>query len=174
LGSYVFYWGFKFEYTPTWFSLFEPTGEKTELVDELQRLWQGHYPANRSPHLTELRLDGKRAVNNVLLVAGHSYPAVVTVTDPEGDSLTTRWEMLPEMRPKANIKEVTTPLEPLMGLVVPTGPRQALVRMPSLAGPYRLYARVYDGHGGVGTANIPVLVRAAPTPAASYSATTRD
>ncbi|GAB3859904.1 glycoside hydrolase family 2 TIM barrel-domain containing protein [Hymenobacter terrigena] len=174
LGGYVFYWGSKFEYTPTWFSLFEPTGEKTELVDELQLLWKGHYPANRCPHLTEMRLDGKRAVNNVQLVAGRSYPAVVTVSDPEGDSLTTRWQMLPEMRYRPGIKEVTTPLEPLAGLIMQTGQQQALVRMPSQPGLYRLYARVFDGHGGVGTANIPVLVRAASVPAVSYSATTRD
>lgn len=174
LGGYVFYWGFKFEYTPTWFSLFEPTGEKTELVDEMQWLWQGHYPANRSPHLTEMHLDGKRAVNNVQLVAGRSYPAVVTVADPEGDSLTTRWEVLPEMPLNPKTKEVTTPLEPLAGLVTPTGRQQALVRMPSQPGRYRLFARVYDGHGGVGTANIPVLVGAVPAPAVSYSATTSD
>jgi Glycosyl hydrolases family 2, TIM barrel domain len=174
LGSYVFYWGSKFEYTPTWFSLFEPTGEKTELVDELHLLWRGHYPANRCPHLTEMRLAGKKAVNNVQLLAGHSYPAVVTVSDPEGDSLMTRWEMLPEMRGNASTKEVTTSLEPLMGLVKQTQGQQALVRMPSQPGPYRLYARVFDGHGNVATANIPVLVRASSDPAARYSVTTKD
>ena len=174
LGSYAFYWGSKFEYTPTWFSLFEPTGEKTELVDELQLLWRGHYPANRSPHLTEMHLDGKKAVNNVQLVAGQSYPAEVTVSDPEGDSLTTRWEMLPEMRGNATTKEVITPLEPLMGLVRETGRQRAQVRMPTRPGPYRLYAYVFDGHGNVATANIPVLVRAAPAAAIDYSATTRD
>ncbi|MFC6222603.1 glycoside hydrolase family 2 TIM barrel-domain containing protein [Hymenobacter artigasi] len=174
LGSYIFYWGSKFEYTPTWFSIFGPAGEKTEMVDELQLLWLGRYPPNRSPHLTEMRLDGKSAISNVQLVAGHSYPAVVTVSDPEGDSLTTRWEILPEMRAKANTKEVVTPLEPLAGLVRQTGRQQAQVRMPTKPGPYRLYARVFDGHGSMATANIPVLVRAAPAAAVRYSATTKD
>lgn len=39
LGSYVFYWGNKYEFSPTWLSLFEPGGEKTEMVDELHLRW---------------------------------------------------------------------------------------------------------------------------------------
>ncbi|WP_210519990.1 glycoside hydrolase family 2 TIM barrel-domain containing protein [Hymenobacter terricola] len=174
LGSYLFYWGSKFEYTPTWFSLFEPSGEKTESVDEMHLLWRKHYPANRSPHLTELRLAGQAAANEVTLRAGQRYPAVVRVTDPEGDSLTARWEVLPEMRPGAEIKEVATPLEPVPGCVVKVAGRQAIIRMPSRPGAYRVYVRVFDGHGSVATANIPVLVRPAPKAAAYSAATSSD
>ena len=159
LGSYAFFWGSKFEYTPTWFSLFEPTGEKTEMVDELHWLWGRRYPANRAPHLTGLRLAGRSAADNVRLQAGRSYPAAVTVTDPEGDSLTVRWEIMPEMRVGSSIAEMMVPLEPVPGpVVVRQRGRQARVRMPAQPGAYRLYVRVFDGQGSVATANIPMLV----------------
>ncbi|MBF9238523.1 hypothetical protein I2I05_14045 [Hymenobacter sp. BT683] len=169
LGSYVFFWGTKFEYTPTWFSLFEPTGEKTEMVDELHLLWRKQYPANRAPHLTELRLAGYPPGDDVQLQAGQEYPAVVTVTDPEGDSLTTRWEVLPEMRLGATGKEKESPLEPVIGCVLRAEGRQATIRTPTKPGTYRLYVRVFDGHGSVGTANIPMLVRRGATPVSAVS-----
>ncbi len=171
LGSYVFFWGNKFEYTPTWFSLFEPTGEKTETVDDLHLLWRKRYPANRAPHLTEVLLAGRSFLGNVFLRPGRQYPAAVTVTDPEGDSLAIRWEMLPEMRFGAGIKEIATPLEPVPGAVVRAWGRQAVICTPTQPGAYRLYVRAFDGHGSVGTANIPLLVRVAPV-ARAYSAAT--
>ncbi|MFC7666907.1 hypothetical protein ACFQT0_05355 [Hymenobacter humi] len=82
----------------------------------------------------------------------------MNVTDPEGDSLTVRWEMLPEMRPGADTKENTTPLEPIAGCVVQAKGKQATIRTPDKPGAYRLYVRVFDGNGSVGTANIPILV----------------
>ena len=174
LGSYVFFWGNKFEYTPTWFSLFEPTGEKTETVDDLHLLWRKQYPANRAPHLTEVLLAGRPFLGTVFLRPGRQYPAAVTVTDPEGDSLAVRWEMLPEMRFGADGKEVVTPLEPVPGAVVRAWGRQAVIRTPTQPGAYRLYVRAFDGHGSVGTANIPLLVRAAPVAGAYSAATTSD
>jgi hypothetical protein len=158
LGGYVFFWGSKIEYTPTWFSLFEPTGEKTEMVDELHWLWRHQYPANRAPHLTRLLLGGRPADGNLQARAGQRYPALVEVTDPESDSLATRWEVLPELPPGASGKALISRPEPVAGCIVQAQGRQALVQMPASPGNYRLYARVFDGHGSVGTANIPFKV----------------
>jgi hypothetical protein len=163
LGSYVFFWGYKYEYTPTWFSLFEPTGEKTEMVDELQLLWRKRYPANRAPHVTALEL--ARQSVSIVLRPRQQYPARVFATDPEGDSLTVRWEVLPELRPEASVKERTTPAEPIPGMVEQATGLTAVVRMPQKPGAYRLYARVFDGHGSVGTANLPILVENTATAA---------
>lgn len=156
LGSYIFFWGYKYEYTPTWFSLFEPTGEKTEQVDELQLLWRKSYPANRAPHVTGLEL--AQEPYSVVLRPGQLYPARVFATDPEGDSLALRWELMPELKPNATIKERTIPAEPILGMIEKTEGLTALVRMPQQPGAYRLFVRIFDGHGSVGTANIPVLV----------------
>ena len=174
LGSYVFYWGTKFEYTPTWFSLFEPTGEKTELVDELHLLWQRRYPTNRAPHLTGLSLAGRQPSDNVRVRPGQHCPAVATVTDPEGDTLTTRWEVLPEMPPGSDTKTITSPLELVAGCVVQASGQQATIRAPQRPGAYRLYVRVFDGHGSVGTANFPFLVRRPAVRSVYSAATTSD
>lgn len=157
LGGYAFFWGSKHELTPTWFSLFEPTGEKTELVDELQFQWRGTYPPNRAPHLTSLTL-GPYSVDgpDARLLAGQTYPAAIVATDPDGDSLQTRWELRPEVASNLGEKVLNTPTEPVPGAVPRAAGLRAEVRMPSRPGAYRLYARIFDGHGSVGTANIPV------------------
>ncbi|MFC7668236.1 glycoside hydrolase family 2 TIM barrel-domain containing protein [Hymenobacter humi] len=41
LGSYVLYWGNRFEQTDMWLSMFAPTGEKTALVDMIEMMWTG-------------------------------------------------------------------------------------------------------------------------------------
>ncbi|MDO7884487.1 glycoside hydrolase family 2 TIM barrel-domain containing protein [Hymenobacter cheonanensis] len=165
LGSYAFYWGSKFEYTPTWLSLFEPTGEKTALVDELTWLWSRRRPANAAPRLNAVLLAGRQAASSVQLPGGQEVMASVDATDPEGDSLTTRWEVRPEMELTFKTEVVATPTEVLPGCIRRAWGRQALVRTPSRPGAYRLYVRVFDGHGSVATANIPFLVRR-KTPAA--------
>ena len=175
MGSYAFYWGSKFEYTSTWFSLFEPTGEKTELVDELHLQWRHHYPDNRAPHLTEMRLAGQTAHANIRLRAGQQYPALVEVTDPEGDSLTTRWDVFPEIgfAKVPTDKERHTSVDALPECVIQARGKQAIIRMPTRPGPYRVCVRVFDGHGSVATANVPVLVQR-KLRSAAYSATTSD
>ena len=174
LGSYIFFWGTKFEYTPTWFSLFAPTGEKTETVDELYQLWRGHYPANRAPQLLELRVAGHVDTDNVQLRAGEEYTAVVRAADPERDSLATQWEILPDIPVTTRGKELETPPEPVLGSILRTGRWQATVRAPANPGAYRLYVRVFDGHGSMATANIPLLVTTAPVGARYSGATTND
>jgi hypothetical protein len=171
LGGYVFFWGYKFEYTGTWFSLFEPKGEKTAVIDELQLLWKGQYPANRAPDLTSLLLAGHKDSDNIRLAPGQLYPATVTVTDPEGDTLNCRWEVLPDMRMKFNSREIITPPEPVPGSVAQVSGTRAVLRTPTRPGPYRLFVRVFDGHGSVATSNIPFLVRAGATQALNGAAT---
>ena len=175
LGGYAFYWGSKFEYTPTWLSLFEPTGEKTELVDELQLLWSKHYPANRAPRLVGMRLAGQVDTSGVQLQAGQHVTATVEAIDPEGDSLTTRWEVMPEVDIQVFTPEVAaTPLEVVPGCILKAAGKQATVRVPTTPGPYRLFVRVFDGHGSVATANIPFLVKKAGKSVAYSAATTTD
>jgi hypothetical protein len=158
LGGYVFYWGSKFEYTPTWLSLFEPTGEKTEVVDELYQIWSHRWPANRAPHLSQMLLAGQPAKANITLKPGHSYPVQLQVTDPEGDSLTTRWQVYPEMRTDGKIEDTATPLEPIVGYSGEGRGTHSIMRAPVQPGVYRVFVWVYDGHGSVATANVPFWV----------------
>jgi hypothetical protein len=158
LGGYAFYWGSKFEYTPTWLSLFEPTGEKTEVVDELYQIWSNRRPANRAPHLSSILLAGKLAKTNIALQPGRSYPVQLKVTDPEGDSLTTRWQVYPEMKVNGKIEDTATPLEPIQGYAGEGKGTHPIMRAPAQPGLYRVFVWIYDGHGSVATANVPFWV----------------
>ncbi|HEV3189638.1 MAG TPA: hypothetical protein VGY54_04030, partial [Polyangiaceae bacterium] len=101
LGDYVFLWGQKIESTPTWFGMFLETnadlgiaGESLPTVDTMAFEWSGVHPSNRAPDVTALTLGGKAATANVTLTAGQTVPAVVTVTEPDGDTMSYVWEIL--------------------------------------------------------------------------------
>lgn len=160
LGGYVFYWGQRQEATPTWFSLFTVAGERTNLVDEMQRLWTGAYPLNRCPQIGALQLNSHFDSEHITLQAGQEYKAILTVMDLEGDSVRVQWEVRPDPDWKAEKPAITASHEPLPNAIRQQGRRHATVRAPRTAGPYRLYATVTDGHGGAATANAPFYVSA--------------
>ncbi|WP_375435521.1 glycoside hydrolase family 2 TIM barrel-domain containing protein [uncultured Hymenobacter sp.] len=159
LGSYVFYWGNRQEATPTWFSLFTPTGERTELVDQMQYLWRGAWPANRAPQVSDIRFDQRLASESLHLRPGQIYPAYVTAQDQEHDSLRIAWEVRPESRWREDRKILQVRDEPLPGAVLNPNQFRTLVRTPTTPGAYRLYVTVTDGQGGASTANFPFYVQ---------------
>jgi hypothetical protein len=163
LGDYVFLWGQKIENTPTWFGMFLETitelgiaGESLPTVDTMVFNWLGAYPANRAPDVTAITLAGSAAAGNVSLTAGQTVPAVVTVTEPDGDTMSYVWEILQDPTVAAsNMGETRKPRvgNPLMG----TAPTLNLT-VPTTAGQYRLFVYVLDGKGHAGTANFPFRV----------------
>lgn len=165
LGGYAFFWGHKEEGSPTWFSLFGPSGEKTSTVDALQQLWTGRAPANRAPSIGPLQLAGRYDADSVRLPAGARCPAVVTAADPEQDALYVRWEVRPETPTDAQTEMSATMAEPVPNAIEQAQGLRAQVRIPAKPGPYRLFVRVYDGHGSVATANLPFFAqpKAGPT-----------
>ena len=159
LGGYAFFWGQKSEKTPTWFSLFEPTGEKTGTVDVLQQLWK-----DQAPTIGPLRLAGRLDADRVRLPAGARYPAVVTAADPEQDALSAKWEVRAETPPGMAPAILTTMAGPVPNAIEQAAGLEAQVRIPTAPGPYRLFVRVFDGHGSVATANLPFFAHPAPGP----------
>jgi len=159
LGSYVFLWGQKQERTPTWYGIFTEAGEESEVVDLMQYLWTSRWPQNRAPHIAELRLDGKLASDVVYLQAGQSYPALATVTDPDKDALTYRWELLPESTDLKNGGDHESRPTALPGLLKPAGGSQPQLQAPAQPGAYRLFVYATDGHGNVATGNVPFFVK---------------
>jgi hypothetical protein len=159
LGSYVFLWGQKQERTPTWYGLFTEAGEESEVVDVMQYEWSGHWPANRAPHLTSFKLAGKAATDSLYLEAGKVYPALVSVADPDGDKLTSRWELLPEATDLSQGGDRENRPQPLTGLVKPAAYNAATMSAPVKSGAYRLFVYVTDGKNNVATANIPFFVK---------------
>ena len=92
------------------------------------------------------------------------------VTDPEADRISTRWQLLEEVRQRSDgglfeATPATLPLQ-LTGLSL-TRPVSSHDRdgvttiefvVPEQTGEFRLYAYTRDEKGGTGTANIPFLV----------------
>lgn len=157
LGSYVFYWGNKQERTPTWFSLFTEKGEKTEIVDVMQYLWTGTWPANRAPQVDYVMLDKKIASEDIFLDMNGLYTAEAFASDPENDSLVYYWDIRHELtgtKLGEGGDHEETP-ESLGWLVYKQEGAKAQLKAPSVEGPYRLYVYISDGHNNIATANIP-------------------
>jgi hypothetical protein len=164
LGSFVFLWGQKEERTPTWFSMFAENsveglplkGEKTPMVEAMQRVWTGSEPSQTAPVLSSFTLNGKRAADNIHIAPGVTFKGEVTAVDREEKKLTYVWEILKEAtqlgsggsyepRPERAGKVVSTD----------TGAFSTSVDAP---GNYRLFVYVLDNTGFVATANIPFMI----------------
>lgn len=158
IGSYVFLWGQKQERTPTWFGMFTADGRETEAVQVMHEIWNGAWPANRAPRVASLTLDGKRAAGSVRLRAGKSYRAAFDVTDPEGDALVYRWEVMRESDSKETGGDTERTPEALSGLVVKGRRGGATLIAPAEPGAYRLFAYVDDEGGCCAHANVPFWV----------------
>ena len=96
LGSYVFLWGQKQERTPTWYGLFTEKGEESEVVDVMQYLWTGQWPANRAPHIYSFQLGGQTSIDNIKINAGAACEATAPAFDADNDKLSYRWDVMPE------------------------------------------------------------------------------
>jgi hypothetical protein len=159
LGSYVFLWGQKQERTPTWYGLFTETGEESEVIDVMEYEWTGKWPKNKAPHLSSITVDGKKTLDFVYLKPDQEYPVMVSVTDPDGDKLSSRWEVLPEATDLGQGGDRESRPQPITGLVTGTSADQAKIKAPSKIGAYRLFVYVTDGQNNVATANVPFFVK---------------
>jgi hypothetical protein len=158
LGSYVFLWGQKQERTPTWYGMFLADGSSTATVDYMQFAWTGAWPANRAPHVEALRLDSKRAADNVVVAPGQRVSASVVATDPEGAKLSYSWQLVREIKLKqtgGDDEPMPPPVRVTMDGADGAHPSFTAPRRP---GAYRLLGYVHDGSGGAGHANIPFYV----------------
>lgn len=158
IGSYVFLWGQKQERTPTWFGMFMPDGKETESIDVMHYAWNGEWPANRSPRIGEFNLESQGALDNIQLTAGETYSAMIKVTDPDGDSLVYRWEIMEESTTQATGGDVEQIPEVIPGLIAGGQTTEVEFLAPQESGTYRLFIYVDDNQDHVAHANIPFYV----------------
>jgi hypothetical protein len=156
MGSYAFLWGQKQERTPTWYGMFLESGEETEIVDAMHKIWTGSWPENRCPALDSLRINGKQAFDNVYLKPSEKFEALAAAHDFENDSLTYRWEVLPESTDLGWGGDFESRPETLLHKV---GDPKMSLEAPKTPGNYRLFIYVTDGQGHAATANIPFCVK---------------
>lgn len=159
LGSYVFLWGQKQERTPTWYGLFTEAGEESEVVDVMEYEWTGKWPQNKAPHLNSITLDGKKTLDFIYLNTNREYPVLVSVTDPDGDKLNTRWEILPEATDLGQGGDREKRPQPINGLIKDASFDSAKLTAPAQTGAYRLFVYITDGKNNVATANVPFYVK---------------
>ncbi len=159
IGSYVFLWGQKQERTPTWYGLFTEAGEENEVVDVMNYLWTGAWPENRAPHLDSILLDGKKIIDFIYLKPGQTYPVQAFVVDINGDSLTSRWELLPESTDLKEGGDRESRPSPMNGHIKGEKFDSAVLKAPAHEGAYRLFLYTSDGKNKVATANIPFFVK---------------
>ena len=158
LGNYVFLWGQKQERTPTWFGLFTEKGEKTEAHDVMHLLWKGEWPANRSPSLEKMTLDGKTASENIRLQSDSEYSASVSSRDPDGDKLLYRWELKPESDSEKEGGDYEKAIASMNQYIENPSLGSIKFKTPKEPGPYRLFVYINDGKDHVAHANIPFYV----------------
>ncbi len=158
IGSYVFLWGQKQERTPTWFGLFTESGEETEAIDVMHYIWNGKWPAKRSPRLDSLLLDGKTAEQNVELRAGQSYNAIVNASDPDNDALRYHWEIKAESNATQVGGDFEESIDSLAQLIGDFSGPEIQLSAPQDSGAYRLFVYIYDEQNHAAHANIPFYV----------------
>lgn len=155
LGSYAFYWGFKYEITHTWFSMFSEEGYESEQVHFLQYAWSGKKPENQAPKITHLSIDPGDKNDNVYLKAGEIYSAKVFAHDPEMDSLTYRWELRQE---EYKFYETGIFQHNMDYYLLDESLKSIEFIAPKEEGDYRLFVFVFDGQGNFTAQNIPFYV----------------
>ncbi|PHK99776.1 hypothetical protein CGL56_01630 [Neolewinella marina] len=158
LGSVAFFWGQKYERTPTWFSMFTRSGEVSEMAHTLGNLWRGDTCPFTGPRVEYLLLGGRGARDSIMLTAGLDVFAAAQLSDSLPAGLQARWEIRSE--DWWGQGEVGVGPEPLPGLIQSADLTTASFVTPRHPGPYRLYYHVSDTAGYYSAANLPFYVLA--------------
>ncbi|QMU27717.1 glycoside hydrolase family 2 TIM barrel-domain containing protein [Adhaeribacter radiodurans] len=175
LGSYVFLWSQKQEYTTTWFSLFTETGQPTEMIDALQHNWMNEWPANRAPSIASLIINNPKNTKNVYLEsASKKFKAVLKAYDPENENLQLNWEIhkdnveiyfdptlaqnKPEVVARGNLNFKKLQESKVKTTSATWQNYQLEFPSPTYEGPYRLFLYLTDEHNKVATGNVAFYV----------------
>lgn len=160
IGSYVFLWtSNRQERTHTWYNMFHDDGSEKGPVEVMHFEWTGKWPENRTPVIDSLEINGLNAKDNILLMTSTIYQGKVYATDPDGDELTFKWELVPENKNfGAYAGQGETKPTPIQGTITERLEDGRLIKFISpqeMGGNFRLFVYVNDGHNHSAVANIP-------------------
>lgn len=158
LGSMVFYWGQKQEYTPTWFSLFAENGDASETVGTMQKIWTGKNVQIKAPKIKYMLVDKKGAKDNILFVPNKSIEAQVFLENTDNKNLTFSWEILPEDWLRVGDTFGSKRPKTVQNLFMEQHENHYVFRTPTKEGAYRIYVNISDQHGLFASANTPFYV----------------
>jgi hypothetical protein len=155
LGSYAFLWGNRQEVTPTWFSMFLETGEKTPSVDYMSFAWTGEWPKDRAPIIEDWEVPfAERKVN-----PNEVFTVDVSAINQTSSHLEYEWWVLPEREGPSVGGDAEKWLTRLDGVILSTEGSAARLSMPAESGAYRLYLKVSNQKGGATVRNTPFFVK---------------
>lgn len=180
VGAYAFSVGWVWQATATWINVmneypytYNPSyrgnmvgNEFIEPIDTFAYLWSGKLPAQRAPTITTpLLINGHSGYMNIALQVGVPATATIGASDPNGDTLTYTWLMIP--MPNAPTNHTT--LSAIQFGVLSTAPGKISFTPPESPGYYRLTCYVSDGKGKAATHNVPFQVILTPAPISAYA-----
>lgn len=159
LGSFVFLWGQKQERTPTWYGLFTENDEQTAAIDVMHYFWNGTWPENQCPSVDNPLLNGLTRFSNVTLSAEEVATVTFNASDPDGDTLSVRAEVMPEPKELSQGGDYEPRPASIEGLVTAASLAGVTFTAPATAGNYRILVYITDGHQHAATFNVPFQVR---------------
>ncbi len=160
LGSLVFYWGSRQEYTHTWYSVFNEDGAATEIKEALTDGWKDTVTNHQAVKIQYMLIDNHGARDNIILSPGSRHQASLLLDEKQSpDSLRYSWEILKEDwlfwgRTWNNFKKPAV----LKGLIADSAVQNTSFICPAKEGAYRMYITVYNSKGFCATANTPFYV----------------
>ncbi|QYA25424.1 hypothetical protein G3I01_07850 [Gramella sp. MT6] len=152
LGSFVFYWGTKNEFTPTWYSLYGKNNLKTQAVFELSKIWKNNNANYSGPELDYILLNNKGANRSIVLPSQTRANAEVKLPDSKEQKLNFHWEIRQESWFTVKESEVISNSE------FKIDGQKVSFKTPEKEGPYRLFLYLTDDTEYYATANIPFYV----------------
>lgn len=159
IGNYVFLWGQKQERTPTWYGMFLASGEATEVIDVMHKIWTSKPRANTSPQVSPITINGKNASEDVRLKQSEQFSVEISIQERDNDKISVNWEIREETKSVAIGGEYEALPQLISTNMKAKSLGQAMVVAPKVSGAYRLFAYVYDNKGNAAHANIPFLVK---------------
>ncbi|PTX42011.1 glycosyl hydrolase family 2 [Christiangramia gaetbulicola] len=152
LGSFVFYWATKNEFTPTWYSLFGKNKLKTQAIFELNNIWKNKDEKFPGPELDYILLNKQGAKESIVLSPGTLVQAEVKLPDSKAQKLNYHWEIRPESWYDVRESNISTEID------FKIDGQEVSFKTPKDEGPYRLFLYLTDDSEYYATANIPFYV----------------
>ncbi|MBM3400078.1 MAG: DUF4038 domain-containing protein [Bacteroidetes bacterium] len=177
IGSYVFLWGQKQEYTLTWYGLFTKDNKQTEAVDMLYELWNRKKPPTPTPtlHSHSLLIYSMEvkapkmllgaASDSIRLTAGSLNtatvkPRLLRASQEESDnprSYHIEWKLLAESDDKKAGGDMENEAAEVSGFVKKAKDFELQFKAPRQPGAYRLFVTI-QYKNKVAYANVPFEV----------------
>ncbi len=160
-GQILFYWGQKQEVTPTWHSLFLPSGEMIEAADVMSEFW-GDPGANKAQNHAPRIVSFALASGADSFTASTPFTARVTGLDADRDALRVEWHVMAESRDLRKAGDIESVPQDFPNAVRNRKGSQSewSAEIAGLSpGAYRLFVVLRDGKGAAATGNLPFLIR---------------